>query len=311
MAIWGYVGKRLLFAAFVVWLVVSLSFAFLVLTPDPQVGVVAYYEGAEAVEEYREEHNLDDPFLVRYARWTHNIVTLDWGTSEVAGGIGSSASVTQVLADRLPVTLAYVVPAMAFALVGGVGLGVYSTLNPGSLADRLLSGGVYLGYGVPNYWIAVVALLVVPAGLVELLGGSRTFTTLVLPAAVLGTSLLAGQVRYARAESREYVNTDFLKLVRAKGAADRHVAAHLLRNAALPIFSLFFSDLLGVLVVNVFVLETVIGIPGIGRIGLRAVQARDLSLVIGISIVFAVVGVLANLLQDLAYFALDPRIDVD
>ncbi|WP_435159484.1 ABC transporter permease subunit [Haladaptatus sp. DFWS20] len=133
--------------------------------------------------------------------------------------------------------------------------------------------------------------------------------SIVLPAGILGVSLLAGQLRHARAESREYVYRDFVKLLRAKGASTRLVARHILRNAAIPLISLFFVDFIGVLIVNVFVLEQVLNIPGIGFAGLIALEQRDLPLIIGIAMTIAVAGIASNLIQDIAYISLDPRVE--
>ncbi len=130
-----------------------------------------------------------------------------------------------------------------------------------------------------------------------------------LLSAVLDISLLAGQLRYARAESCEYVYREFVKLLRAKGASNWRVARHIVRNAAIPLLSLFFADLIGTLVVNVFVLEFISSVRGIGTLGLQAIQHRDLPLILGVAIIIAFAGILGNLFQDLAYLGLDPRVE--
>ncbi|MFC4550643.1 MULTISPECIES: ABC transporter permease [Halorussus] len=320
MALWKHVTKRVLFAVFAVYLVISVTFAFVALTADPNVGLVAYQAGhspeaqranaseraeivQNAISAYKEKRNLDEPVTERYLRWLVDITTLDWGRS-----YSQNAPVTAVLGRALPATLAYLVPAMVFALVGGVGLGVYAALNPGSAFERVASGGAYLGYGIPNYWLAKVALLFGLGAFGEGFFGEGTVSHVVLPAVILGVSLLAGQLRYARAESREYVNTEFLKLVRAKGASNWVVGRHVVKNAALPLLSLFFADLLGVLVVSVFILEHVFSIPGIGTVGLAAIEQRDVPLILGVTMVVAFAGIVGNLVQDLAYLAVDPRV---
>ena len=320
MAPWKQITRRVAFAVFAIYLVMSITFGFVTLTADPQIGLVAYGAGhsveaqkaneserekmvQEAIAEYKEEHNLDDPVHERYLRWVVDITTLDWGRSET-----QHAPVTTVLGEAIPNTLAYLVPAMILALVGGLGLGVYAALNPGTILERLSSGGLYLTYGIPNYWLAFVFLMLGLDRKIDVVGQWQMITV-VLPAAILGLSLLAGQLRYARAESQEYVNTEFLKLVRAKGASNWRVARHVLRNAALPLVSLFFADLLGVLVVNVFVLEQVLNIRGIGWVGFVAIQQRDLPLILGVGMVLAFAGIVGNLIQDIAHVALDPRVD--
>ncbi|ODR81759.1 hypothetical protein BG842_24390 [Haladaptatus sp. W1] len=317
----SYVVKRVALSVFALYLVLSVTFGFIALTADPGVAFVAHGASRQAaseranmsereqmvqqaIAEYKAEHNLNKPIWRSYVDWLVDITTLDWGRSYSLNG----TPVLTVLGQAIPATLTYVVPAMLFALVGGIGFGVYAALNPGTALERVVTGGSYLGFGIPNYWLAVVA------GLVGVTAFATRFAPpdivrSALPAVILGTSLLAGQLRYARAESREYVFREFVKLLRAKGATNWRVARHILRNAAIPLLSLFFADLIGTLVVNVFVLESVLGIRGIGYFGLRAIQQRDLPLILGVAMVIAIAGIVGNLIQDLAYFGLDPRVD--
>ena len=323
MALWRHVSRRVLFAVFAIYLVMSITFGFVALTADPNIGFVAYgasmqaaseranqSEASEMVREaistYKESRNLDEPITERYVRWMVGITTLDWGRSYT-----QNAPVTTVLGNAIPSTAAYLVPAMLFALIGGLGLGVYSALNPGSLLERFSTAGLYLGLGIPNYWLVLFLSTMGVGSYGDNFYNQPAFLKIVLPATVLGVTLLAGQLRYARAESREYVNTEFIKLIRAKGGSNWLVARHVLRNAALPLFSLFFADLLGVLVVEVFVLESILHIEGIGQVGLAAIHDRDLPLILGVAMVFAFAGIVGNLIQDLAYLALDPRVDSD
>ncbi|PSP56319.1 ABC transporter permease [Halobacteriales archaeon QS_1_67_19] len=321
MALWTHVTRRVLFAVFALYLVMSITFGFIALTADPKIALIAHgvatsAEGQranaseraemvrEAISAYKEDRNLDEPVIKRYVRWMVDITTFDWGES-----YSQNAPVTTVLAGALPRTLAYLGPALVVALLGGLGLGVYTALHPGSLLAWLSTGGAYLAYGIPNYWLVLFAGVLGAEGYGNAFYDAAVFRHVVLPAGVLGATLLAGQLRYARAESREYVNTEFLKLVRAKGASNRLIARHILRNAALPLVSLFFADLLGVLVVEVFVLESILSIDGIGTVGLAAIEDRDLPLILGVAMVFAFAGIVGNLIQDLAYLALDPRVD--
>ncbi|MFB6081265.1 MAG: ABC transporter permease [Halanaeroarchaeum sp.] len=315
-----YLTRRTVLAVVAIYLVVSVTFGFVALTANPQVAQVAYQAGLQAnaenadaaerermvqqaIQEYREEHNLDEPITQRYVDYLVRVTTGDWGTSQRL-----EKPVTAVLARAIPATLAYVVPAMLFALLGGVLVGVFGALEPGGRLGQLVTGTAYVGFAIPNYWIATVVLLLGLLPTAGALGGSGLWSTVVLPAAILGVSLLAGQIRYARAEAREYVNMEFVKLLRAKGASKYRIARHVLRNAAIPLVSLFFADLLSVMVVNVFVLEEVIGIRGIGSVGLMAIEQRDLPLVIGIAMAIAIAGILGNLLQDVSYRFIDPRV---
>ena len=308
--------RRTVFAVVAIYLVLTVTFGFVTLTGDPNQGAIAWEaattQGEDAAQaalaEYREARNLDDPLAERYVRWLVDMTTLNWGTS-----FSQNAPVTTLIAKALPQTLAYVVPAMGFALVGGIGIGLYSATQQGTVLARVGAGVAYIGLGIPNFWLAGILLFVftVPLGRY----GEATIAywsvlkTVVLPSLVLGTSLLAGQARYARAESSEYVNAEFVKLLRAKGASGWDVARHLLRNAAIPLLSLFFADLLIILALNIYVIEVVFNIPGLGQLSYQAIQNRDLPLILGTTLVLVFFGIGGNLFQDIAYRAIDPRIE--
>lgn len=323
--------RRVAFAAIAALVVVSFVFGFIMMTGDPNEAMIQYglaNSGASAeeieaaIDDYREDRGRLAPWYVQWARWVVGTATLNWGVSPSHG-----APVTDLLAERLPVTALWILPGMAISLVGGIGIGLLAALRQHGVADRVGTTASYLGLSLPNYWLAVV----VPVALgvvglaptrgvgpgVLLAGGLDAVRpvsvhdaiAIALPSLVLASSLLAGQVQAVRAEALEFVNEAFVKLVRARGASSWTVARHVGRNAAIPILSLFFADMLGVLVINVFVLESVFGIQGIGTLALRAFTDRDLPILLGVTTVVMVVGVLGNLLQDFAYAALDPRVD--
>lgn len=314
---WQFV-RRTAFAIIAIYLVLTVTFGFVTLTGDPNQGAIAFQaattQGEDAAQtalaEYRETRNLDEPLAERYVHWLVDMTTLDWGTS-----FSRNAPVIALIGEALPRTLAYVVPAMAFALVGGIGIGLYSAIRQGTVLARIGTGVAYLGLGVPNFWLAGALLFVftVPLGRygTATIDGWPLLKSVVLPSVVLGTSLLAGQARYARAESLEYVNAEFVKLLRAKGASGWDVARHLVRNAAVPLLSLFFADLLLILALNIYVIEVVFDVPGLGQLSYGAIRDRDLPLVLGTTMVLVVFGIVGNLVQDIAYRMLDPRIEGD
>lgn len=332
--------RRVAFAALAIYLVVSASFMFFALTTDPgqytaagspaggSVGVASDTNVSEAkeqyeaqVEAYREANNLNDPVHVRYARWMRNMFTLQWGPSEVY-----ETPVTTVLRTAVPATLTYVVPALLLSLLVGLGAGVVAALDHGGRLDRLTTVGAYVGLGVPDFYLGKL-LLYLGAFHLGLFGSyaygvdgpgpmaavpvltDEHLLHVILPTLVLTTSLLAAQVRYSRMAALEHVGSEFVRLVRAKGAGPVRVARHVVRNAAVLLVSLFFAETMAVLVMNVYVIEVVFGIQGLGEVSFRAIQERDVGLVLGTVLVFALVGVVGNLLQDVAYAFLDPRID--
>lgn len=314
---------RVAFAVFAVYLVLSVTFGFVVLTGDPNVasvrqaaamGVTGENESVrsqkiqEAVDDYREARNLDDPVAERYVRWLVAYSTLDWGRSTSTG-----QPVTDLVADSAVYTLGYLVPGVLLGSFAGLVLGMVAALRRHGPVDRASTAVAYLALGLPGFWIASVLLATV--GLAfgwDATGwdGTAPATVLaryVLPTAVLAVGVVAGQLRYARVQTLEYLGEDFVRLVRAKGAGDVRVARHVLRNAAVPLLSLFVAELLGLLVLNVYVVEYVFGIPGLGALSYGAIKARDLPLILGTTFVVVFAGVALSLVRDLAHLALDPR----
>lgn len=314
-----YLVRRVGFALVAVWAVVTFVFLFVSLTPDPHLAQVLHQAThstagnataavQEAKEAYIASRGLDRPLWVRYTDWLTNVATFNWGQAWSSGA--PVASMVQAYTAR---SATYVLPAVAVSSVGGAFIGLYSAANRYSLPDRVTSILAYIGMGIPNFWLAAVAIILLQG---EGIGSLRTVQephelslgSYVLPAVVLGTVLLGNQIHYARAEVHEHLNETFVDVLRAKGVSKLTVARHVLRNAALPLFSLLFADLLAVLMLHVFVIEVVFGLPGIGTLTLLAIEARDLPLIMGVTMVVVFVGIFGNLLQDLLAFVLDPRV---
>lgn len=248
----------------------------------------------------------EGPLLDRYLDFLVSVTTLDWGYSTTGRG-----PVFDALAEAIPHTLAYLVPAVFLSVVVGVSTGAYAALNPNGRVDRAASILTYFGNAVPNFFVGSLIVLLFA---VDPLKGMPAYDDslvqrVVWPAALLSTTLLASQFRYARAQTREYTSTDVVKLLDAKGGGPTTVVRHVLRNAALPLVSLFFLEAFAVLVVAVAVVESLFAIPGIGYMLLNGVWNHDVPTVLGTTVVFVVVGFGGNFLQDTAYVLLDPRVD--
>ena len=326
MSFAAYVTRRFVFSLFAAFLVVSLTFGVVALTPDPNLeGQVAQMErsGANDAEierfrqNYREAHGRTGSLAERYGKWIVGIATLDWGEAASL----RNKPVTDVLANRLPYTLAYVVPAFVVTLSLGVLVGLFDALNRDSISDRGTRITAYAAMGVPAFWLVnfldewygypwfrargVVARA--SARILETWQFSEPLR-FTLPAFVLSLGLLAGLLQHARAESLEYVHADFVKLLRAKGSGRLQTARHVLRNAAIPILSMSLSEVIAVLMLNIYLLEAVFGIPGLGMLSLYAIENRDMSLILGTTMVLVFVGIVGNFLQDVLHGYLDPRI---
>ncbi|MFC4407118.1 ABC transporter permease [Haloarchaeobius iranensis] len=332
--IWRLV-RRGVFAVVSAYIVMTAAFAVIAFTNDPNVGQVAWEASntgrniTEAVQAYREARNLNDPIFQRWVSWLVGITTGDWGLSYSTG-----QPVLDVIWSRMKYTLFYLVPSVFVATVMGISFGLFSAFRQHSFSDRIVTAAAYLGLGIPNFWLATVLFSAAVAqhqiiafpelpitsaalysfdftllyGFIPWLDPNTTQGFFVLPVITLTTALLAGQLRYTRSESLEYIDMEFVKIARAKGAGPFRVARHVLRNAAIPLLSLFLTEMLSVLVLGVLVIEEVFNIPGFGSLMLQAVGARDMPLIIGVTMVVAFIGIVGNFLQDVAYTVLDPRV---
>ncbi|MFB6072476.1 MAG: ABC transporter permease [Halobacterium sp.] len=312
-----YVARRVGFAVLSVYVVVTLTFGLVRFTPNTALGgrlsAARYYDRAspaeirEIQETFLEVRGLDEPLLDRYVGWLVDVATLDWGYS-----FAYNEPVWSVLERAVPTTLEYVLPGVLLAVALGVSFGLASALVGGSRLDWGLRIASYVLLGVPSFVAVFLYAGVTPASYHSPAFQQPYVATHVDPqvvaAGAVAIGLFAGQLRFARVASLEQAGEAFVKLLRAKGAGRVLVARHVLRNAALPIVSLSLTELLGVLMLNIYVVEEVLAIDGLAGASLAAVRARDFPLVVGTTMVLVFVGVGGSLLQDLAYGYLDPEV---
>lgn len=310
----GYALRRVAWGVATIYLVLSLTFALVAFTRDPNaalVGFAAATQGesaAEAMEAYRAARNLDVPVLQRYVGFLVDLSTLRLGQS-----LNSGRPVASLVAEAGLVSLWYVLPALLVSTVVGSAVGVYATVRNSPVLDRVVSAASYGALGVPNFYLAAVALAAGTAVGLDLRASptappAQTPTvTLALAAGILTTTLLAAQLRYVRGETASRASMAFVRTVRATGAGRLRVARHLLRVAALPLLSLFAAELLGVLFVGTFVVEAILGVPGLGTLLLDALRTRDVPVVVGSALAFVLVAVVVTVAQDLLRESLDPR----
>lgn len=312
--------QRLGWMVVTAWLVLTLAFFVFRVTPDPNIPVVEFFAGPsaeaqrEAVEAYEQLRNYDDPLLERYAAWMVNYATFQWGETL------SGRPVTAVLKRSLTVTLTYLVPALLVSMATAFGAGLYIATHRGGIADRLVTALSYAGYGVPIFFAGemLFGLLVHKYGMVGLtfnrqhgLYSLENLDQFLLPAVIMAVHLAAVQLVFIRSEVVENLNADFMKTLVASGAGIRDLARHALRNAAVPLVSAFFAEILTLLYLSVIVVEVVFGLPGFGSVTLGAIRDRDIALILGTTFVPLLVGILGNFTQDIAYTVLDPRIEYD
>lgn len=300
-----YVIKRLLMAAGVLLGVSILIFLIIRLTPgDPARLMLGDYATAEDVARLRHELGLDRPLPEQYASFA-------WGA--VRGQLGKSLRtgqpVVKEIADRFPATIELTVVGMGLAIAIGVSLGIVAAAHKGSAVDNISMVGAILGVSVPSFWLGLMLILLFSVKLGWLPSmGSGDWRHVLMPAFSLG--LLASTVlaRTTRSAMLEVLSQDFIRTARSKGLAERVVLyRHALKNALIPVVTIVgvqVASLLG----GTVVIEQLFAWPGVGRLAVQAVLQRDYPLVQAVVLYMALACVLVNLLVDLAYGFLDPRI---
>jgi ABC-type dipeptide/oligopeptide/nickel transport system permease component len=271
---------------------------------DPVALMLGDAASKENVARFREHLGLDRPLVVRYVRYLGQVVTGDLGRS-----IQQNRPVVDELGDAWPATLQLTVAALLLAAVVGVATGIVSAVWPNSLFDALSRLSSLFGLSMPVFWTGLV-LIVVFAFWLPLLpvGGVGSPLHLVLPAVTLALPSIAMIARMTRSSVLEVLREDYVRTARAKGVGERLVVAkHALRNAAIPILTLVGLQA-GQLMGGAVLTETVFAWPGLGRLMVKAIFARDYILLQGAVLIFAMVFVVINLVVDLSYGMLDPRV---
>jgi peptide/nickel transport system permease protein/oligopeptide transport system permease protein len=288
----------LLGVVFVVMLTVDL------LPGDAVTLMLGEHATKDAVAKLRDHLGLDKPFLVRYLDYVGRVVRGDLGRS-----IQQNRPVAAELADAWPATLQLTVAALVLAAIAGIVAGVASAVWPNSFFDALARLGSLFGLSMPIFWTGLVLIVVFSLWLNWLpVGGAGSLTHLILPAVTLALPSIAMIARMTRAAVLEVLREDYVRTARAKGVAEFWVLArHALRNAFIPILTLLGLQS-GQLMGGAVLTETVFAWPGLGRLMVKAIFARDYILLQGAVLVFALVFVVINLLVDLSYGLLDPRI---
>ncbi len=312
--------RRLLSSLPVLLIVVVGSFLLLEAAPGDAVDAYLVSIGGDAglAEQLRRDWGLDQSAWGRFAAYATALAHGDLGWS-----VAFSRPIREVILERLPNTLLLMGAATALSFGLGSLLGIVAGARPGSARDRALSVASLALYAVPGFWLGLVLIVVfavelrwLPLGGVETIASAKTGIDraldiarhLVLPVAALGMIYLALYLRVMRAGMAEVWRMDFVLALRARGLSRRRIVlAHVARNALLPLVTMLGLQSASMLGGSV-VIESVFAVPGIGRLAHEAVSARDVPLLLGIILSSAVLVVVVNLLVDIAYAALDPRV---
>ena len=265
-------------------------------------------------------YGLDKPVHVQYLNWMKRLVQLDFGRSFSPDG----RLVIDKIKERLPITILINVLSLIIIIGVAIPIGVLSATRPGSLFDKTTTVFVFVGFAVPTFWLALLAMLLFGVNLGWLpISGLKSYNYeqfseigkfwdyikhLFLPVLISAFGSLAGMSRYMRANMLEVVNQDYITTARAKGLDEKRVIyKHALRNAVLPVVTILGLSVPGLIGGSV-IFESIFAIPGMGQLFYASVIARDYSVVMGILVIGAVLTLAGNLIADVSYALVDPRI---
>ncbi len=310
-----------------------IAFSLIHLAPgDPARTMLGERATQEQLNEIREKYGLDEPLYVQYGIWLNGVLHGDLGRS-----ITSHEEVGKEIADRLPNTIELAIGAMIFAIIIGVFAGIISATKQYSITDYTCMGIALFGISMPVFWLGIMLMMIFGVflgwlpigGRIDLLipfqrvTGFMIFDSIItgnlpalisvlrhltLPAIALGTIPMAMIARVTRSSMLEVLRQDFIRTERAKGLSERMVIyKHAVRNAMVPVVTVIGLNV-GLLLSGAILTETVFSWPGVGRLVVNAVYERDYPLVVGCILVFAIIFVIVNLITDILYTYIDPRI---
>jgi peptide/nickel transport system permease protein len=299
-----HLAGRLGQAAVAVFGVLTIVFFIMRLSGDPTLLLVPEGATAEQIAELRHQLGFDRPLLVQYGAYLADLVRLDLGESLV-----ERAPVAGIVIDRLPYTAALAAGALLVALGVGIPAGIAMAVWRGSLLERALAGFVLAGQSLPTFWSGVLMILYFGVYLRWLpTSGVDGPASLVLPSVALGALTMSTFARMTRIAVLDELARDYVTAARARGLSlAAAVARHVLRNAAIPVVTIAALEV-GNLLAGAVIVETVFAWPGIGQLAIQSISSRDFLVVQAVVLFVSAVYILMNLLADLAYAVIDPRI---
>jgi peptide/nickel transport system permease protein len=317
------IAARIAWSVGLILAVIVMCFSLVHLAPGDAALVIAGDSGAgdpELIEEIREDLGLDDPYLIQLSRYVGDVASGDLGTS-----YRFNEPVTSLIGDRIWPTILLVTTALLFAIVIGVLVGIFTARRPESPVSHGVTVFSLVGYSMPVFWTGYLLIIAFAsnvrwfpvAGMRDVRFEGNRFEEwldiahhLVLPALTLGLIYLAQYSRLSRASMLEVLQSDYVRTARAKGLAERKVVyKHALRNAVIPVITIAGLQF-GALLSGALLVETVFNWPGLGRLAADSVFQRDAPVLLGVLICSAALVVVINILTDVVYRLIDPRIRV-
>ena len=308
-----YIGRRILIAIPTLIIVSLLVFALQKLLPgDPVLTMAGEERDPQVLEYLRQKYRLDDPIPVQYFAWIGSALTGNLGIS-----LRTDIPVLDLIMSKLPVTLELAILAMIVALAIGIPAGIISAVKKGTTVDYAANVIALSGLSIPNFWLGIMLIMLISVRW-QLLPASGyvpptddlwlNIKTMIMPAFVLGTGLAASLMRHTRSAMLGVMRSDYIRTARAKGLLSRKVILkHALRNALIPIVTLS-TLLFGELLAGAVLTEQIFTIPGFGKLIVDAVFNRDYAVVQGVVLCTAVGFIFMNLLADVLYVLVNPRL---
>jgi peptide/nickel transport system permease protein len=308
-----YIGKRLLVAIPTLLIISIFVFSLQKLLPgDPILAMAGEERDPATLDFLREKYHLNDPVIMQYLRWLGAMLTGDFGIS-----LRTNQPVLELIGQKLPVTIQLAVMAMIFALLIGIPTGILAAVYKNRAIDYIANIVALSGLSVPNFWLGIMLILLISVQLGWLPASGyesifvdpvRSIKTMIMPAFVLSTALAAQLMRHTRSAMLGVLSSDYIRTARAKGLSPREVIlSHTFRNALLPIITLT-ALLFGELLAGAVLTEQIFTIPGFGKMTVDAVFTRDYAVVQGIVMCTAIGFIVMNLIADVLYALLNPRL---
>jgi peptide/nickel transport system permease protein len=320
----SYIFKRLLLMIPLIFGITLISFGVIHLAPGGPIGIeaeMAPKAAAEARERLIKLYGLDRPVHIQYLDWLGRFLRMDFGTSFVDG-----KEVVDKIKERIPITLTINVLSLLLIISIAIPIGVLSATRQYSLFDKLTTVFVFVGFSMPTFWLALIMMIIFGVNLGWLpISGIQSIDVsgmtklerlmdwakhLILPVGLSAFGAIAGLSRYSRSSMLEVIRQDYIRTARAKGLKESDVVMHhALRNALMPVVTILGLSVPGLIGGSV-IFETIFAIPGMGQLFYASAMARDYPTIMGILVIGAVLTLIGNLIADISYALVDPRIRV-
>ena len=314
-----YIIRRLVYSAFIAWGVFTVTFVLLRLAPGSPADryLATMNVRSENLEEViaaiEARYGLDKPIYTQYIDYVNNLLHGNWGWS-----FSTSMPVIELIKIHWVYSFQLIMLSMIFAAFLGNIIGLYSAVRQYSRTDYIATFFSFIGISIPNFWLGIMLILIfsVKLGIFKTyydtslpMFSLENLKALIPPVITLGTGSMAAYTRYVRASTLENLRKDFVRTARAKGLPERSVIfRHVFRNAMLPVVTIIMFDLSSVVFGGAYLTEIIFGIPGLGQISFNAIFAGDYAVVVAVTLIGAIVTLIFNLITDITYTFLDPRI---